>query len=1170
MGDAEVSGALPTQVVVVSEGGVGEEISSREDQIADASIEDEALVGGSQLDNEMPDAADNEDIDGIEVTKTDGEGAEKQHHGDKANGGGTKAEIGVEVADGNAENDTMYRRVRELALEAINAAREAKQLGLLSLDEALVVPAMIHCRVMCEHDFLSHWDIAGRKPYHRYSDFAYGQHITEVVFGFDVNERTGNEIFSRIKECIDRRVEADMVGGGGSQANHVLDNTHTHIGIGVYVFDNRLRYVEVYADRYLELLDSPAALSVANKAPGFTISVQMTSPELGPYACLIFHDPVATPLTVGELQQQFNGPYSDFTSAQVGIVWPWQMDLLDDGVVSIHVPVSPVEAGSYYIQILVRGYPESIPYDTNPAGGIPVPGESFCGGALVLRALEENQGDIGISNLGGAGGLLSDNGGGTLEEREARAMASTTALRRDLAPIVRVRVVQAAGGNTEQESYESKVFMSPERDEDMAQLNFGVEFLRLGAWDDFSSRERSSDGTGSVVYPGVVAEARQPTMGEAEEMNTSETTTETPEQMEPTGDHNTPAEAPAATDAQVAEAAGSAAQNEEAGETNSTPAEGESSHGDDADGAGERNWHKGDAPKSSEAERGFPLVATDITLVTCGAGEKVQPPEGFELIPGDLANPSALNGEGGEGGEGGPEEMLGEQPTGQMSEGEMAEEQSTEDKGQEEAGISDRDMVFICVKMERYSDAVSPLTDLAVVYGTEGFQMGFGFATIAMPQIVNELYGRTVHLCYKKAGASLAVIQQIAEKTAETTAEQIQQHLGIEREGEESRHESIEGKAYDVDTNMTPEQMLEWEEQRNREAAERAEKREQAERDHRRKEASDAVRRHITEALKEKEELVKQNGEWQKKIASLMLTQQKTREEARTEHGGRGVEREATPLHESEKHYAESLASIVSCRERLHEQQAEYDTVAIALQTRLDEKEYKSREIAESFREFKREIARTAEHSRTGKAIPKGVISQFEAAEAKKDREIEKVRLKNINLRMMLKKVEGNLRAKEQLAEGLHLIDFEQLKIENQTVNEKIEERNEELLKLRKKNTTTVQILTHTKEKLQFVAAENSVTSHQLSSLEEDVNQERDCLTRAKKERDNLRREVTSLRQSQGFANSDLLILDYERRKSHLKKLGQKLEEMRSKHDRLLVEQERYEERTQEVGMVQL
>lgn len=29
--------------------------------------------------------------------------------------------------------------------------------------------------------------------------------------------------------------------------------------------------------------------------------------------------------------------------------------------------------------------------------------------------------------------------------------------------------------------------MSPERAEDMAQLNLGVEFRRLGAWDNFSS-----------------------------------------------------------------------------------------------------------------------------------------------------------------------------------------------------------------------------------------------------------------------------------------------------------------------------------------------------------------------------------------------------------------------------------------------------------------------------------------------------------------------------------------------------------------------------------------------------------------------------------------------------------------------------------------------------------
>lgn len=50
-------------------------------------------------------------------------------------------------------------------------------------------------------------------------------------------------------------------------------------------------------------------------------------------------------------------------------------------------------------------------------------------------------------DLDGAGGLSSENGCGTLEEREARTMASNTVLRRDLAPIVRVRVVQGLGGD---------------------------------------------------------------------------------------------------------------------------------------------------------------------------------------------------------------------------------------------------------------------------------------------------------------------------------------------------------------------------------------------------------------------------------------------------------------------------------------------------------------------------------------------------------------------------------------------------------------------------------------------------------------------------------------------------------------------------------------------------
>lgn len=81
----------------------------------------------------------------------------------------------------------------------------------------------------------------------------------------------------------------------------------------------------------------------------------------------------------------------------------------------------------------------------------------------------------------------------------------------------------------------------------------------------------------------------------------------------------------------------------------------------------------------------------------------------------------------------------------------------------------------------------------------------------------------------------------------------------------------------------------------------------------------------------------------------------------------------------------------------------------------------------------------------------------------------------------------GGARGQEELAEGLHLIDFEQLKIENQTLNEKIEERNDELHKLRKKTTTTVQVLTHIKEKLHFVQRESRGLAEERNALEERV-----------------------------------------------------------------------------------
>jgi chromosome segregation ATPase len=143
--------------------------------------------------------------------------------------------------------------------------------------------------------------------------------------------------------------------------------------------------------------------------------------------------------------------------------------------------------------------------------------------------------------------------------------------------------------------------------------------------------------------------------------------------------------------------------------------------------------------------------------------------------------------------------------------------------------------------------------------------------------------------------------------------------------------------------------------------------------------------------------------------------------------------------------------------------------MASELQAKLNEKQTKCEEIEHQFKELKRSVAKNAVFSRTNKPLSTRMINDWEATDEAKDSEVHQYRLQNIQLRNQLANCEKVLKKKEQLADGLHLIDFEQLKIENQTLNEKIEERNEELSKLSWKIRTAVIIVSHTREKLQYV-----------------------------------------------------------------------------------------------------
>ncbi|KAM6221801.1 cilia- and flagella-associated protein 184 [Rhynchocyon petersi] len=180
-------------------------------------------------------------------------------------------------------------------------------------------------------------------------------------------------------------------------------------------------------------------------------------------------------------------------------------------------------------------------------------------------------------------------------------------------------------------------------------------------------------------------------------------------------------------------------------------------------------------------------------------------------------------------------------------------------------------------------------------------------------------------------------------------------------------------------------------------------------------------------------------------------------------------------------------------------------------------------------------------------------VEQIQALEDKKEKDMSAVRLENVQLKQSLVHFQTRMKAQEDMTQGLFLIDFEQLKIENQTFNEKVEERNEELLKLRNKVSNNVQIITHVKEKLHFVEMENAHKKARLLELEAHVARKRDILTKTKQARDSLRLDNTKLNKTCGLLGKEALLQDLEDRVDRTKQLRQRLEDLKRHHAGLVL-----------------
>ncbi|GAA38980.2 coiled-coil domain-containing protein 96 [Clonorchis sinensis] len=229
-----------------------------------------------------------------------------------------------------------------------------------------------------------------------------------------------------------------------------------------------------------------------------------------------------------------------------------------------------------------------------------------------------------------------------------------------------------------------------------------------------------------------------------------------------------------------------------------------------------------------------------------------------------------------------------------------------------------------------------------------------------------------------------------------------------------------------------------------------------------------------------------------------------------------------------EQRYNKYISSLTELRNQYQQMQSTYQKQIEELKAVCAERQKEVDDAYRDFTNYKYNVGKKALHGRTGRPInPKDLLAMLNA-EQKKEAVVMEVRLENIKLRNEVAKIEAILKSKEELAEGLHLIDFEQLKIENQTYNEKIEERNEELGKLKRKIASTVQIMTHVKEKLQAVQYENAKQRQRLAIADAELTFNRDQLAKLKKARDRIRMDNSKLRRSCGLLGKTALLLNYE------------------------------------------
>jgi len=259
-----------------------------------------------------------------------------------------------------------------------------------------------------------------------------------------------------------------------------------------------------------------------------------------------------------------------------------------------------------------------------------------------------------------------------------------------------------------------------------------------------------------------------------------------------------------------------------------------------------------------------------------------------------------------------------------------------------------------------------------------------------------------------------------------------------------------------------------------------------------------------------------------------------------------------------EQKYEVASQEMEEVRDEIEATKGNSEKLLDSLRASMEETDVRISEIKKDAYEFKRDIVTGAENFRTGKTVAEKAVRYMEEKLRAKGAMAEKLRLKNTTLKSTIQKMEGQLQQKEDMGEVLHVIDFDQLKIENQQYLEKIEERNNELLRLKLTTGNTVQVLNTLKHKLNNLTAESAWLKRETSQRKETLAKISEEISRVEQEKEHAARADRKMRRDTQSQSNMPQVLDYVQQKAEMYDLERSLSTWRRKVEIAEVEARRH------------